>query len=60
MAIKIVAAILGFIAAVLVYPWFNTYVIALVALIGAIAVGIIVYLLAVNVISGLLGESRRL
>ncbi len=60
MAVKIVAAILGFIAAVLVYPWFNTYVIALIAFIGAVAVGIIVYLLAVNVISGLLGESRRL
>lgn len=60
MAIKIVAAILGFIAAVLVYPFFNTYVIALIAFVGAVAVGIIAYLLAVNIIAGLLNDSRKL
>lgn len=60
MAIKVVSAILGFIAAVLVYPWFNQYVFALIAFLGAIAVGIIVYVVATNVIAGLVNDSRRL
>ena len=60
MAVKVVAAILGFIAGVLVYPWFNQYVLALIAFLGAIAVGLIVYVVAENVIRGLIGDSRRL
>jgi ABC-type Fe3+-siderophore transport system permease subunit len=60
MAVKIVAALLGFISGVLVYPWFNQYVIALFAFFGAVAVAVIVYLIACNVISSLIGESRSL
>lgn len=48
MAQKIVAAILGFIAGVLIYPWFDLYVLALIAFIGAIAVGILVYMLVLR------------
>ena len=59
MVVKIVAAILGFIAGVLVYPWFNQYVLALIAFLGAVAVAIIVYIVAENVIRGLIGDSRR-
>lgn len=45
MAIKIVALILGFIGGVLSYPYYDKYVYELVALAGAIATGVLVYLL---------------
>lgn len=53
LAVKVVAAILGFIAGVLIYPWFNAYVISLIALLGAIAVGVIVYVLVCRLAAGI-------
>lgn len=53
MAVKIVAALIGFIAGVMSYPWLDKYLLALVAFVGAIAVGIVVYMLLVNLLADL-------
>jgi hypothetical protein len=42
LAAYVVAFILGIIAAVVVYPYFATYVIVLLAFLGAVAVGVLV------------------
>lgn len=60
MIVKILSAILGLIAGLLVYPWFDQYVLAIIAFLGAICVGVVVYLVCVNVINGIIGESRKL
>lgn len=59
MAIKIVALILGFIAGVVSYPYYDQYILALLALIGAIATGIVVYLLVEAVLVRLFSEINR-
>lgn len=53
MAVKIVAVLLGFVAAVASFPWLNEYMFAVIALIGAIAVGVVVYLVVLNLLSDL-------
>lgn len=58
MAVKIVALIIGFIAGVLSYPYYDEYVYALVALAGAIATGVVVYLLIEAGLNRLLREVR--
>lgn len=50
MAIKIVSLILGFITAVASYPWLDQYLLAPIALIGAIAAGIVVYLVVIKLL----------
>lgn len=52
MAIKIVALVLGFISAVASYPWLNEYLLAIFAVIGAIAIGVVVYGVVINLLSG--------
>lgn len=47
-AIKLFAAVIGVVAAVALYPLLNQYVFALLALIGAIAGGVVVYLISVR------------
>jgi hypothetical protein len=59
MAIKIVAALIGFIAGVLSYPYYDRYVLALIAFIGAIATGVVVYALAEAALVRLFSEVRR-
>ena len=54
LAAKIVGAILGLIAAVMVFPYLDAYVWALVALAGAVAVGVLVYIGVVKLIAALL------
>lgn len=46
MAVRIVSILLGFIAAVVSYPYYDNYVLAIIALIGAIATGIVVFMVA--------------
>lgn len=52
-AIKVVGVILGLVAAVLLLPWLNQYIFFLLALIGAIAGGVIVYVLSVRLLTDL-------
>lgn len=56
-AVKIVAALLGFIAGVLVYPFFDRYVVEVLAFVGAVAVGIVTYLIATNLLGEAVGRS---
>lgn len=58
-AAKVVAAVLGFIAAVASYPYFDAYVVALLALAAAVAVGVLVYVLVERLIASLVGPHRR-
>lgn len=53
MVIKIVGILLGFVAGVASYPWLNQYMFALIAAIGAVAIGIVVYLIVVNILKDL-------
>jgi formate-dependent nitrite reductase membrane component NrfD len=43
LAVKIVGAVLGFITAVVSYGFYDDYILAILALIGAIATGVVVY-----------------
>lgn len=54
LATKIVGAILGIIAAVMVFPYFNQYIWAFLALLGAVAVGVLVYIGVVKLVAALL------
>jgi hypothetical protein len=54
LASKIVGAILGIIAAVLVYPYLDVYVWAVVAFLGAVAVGVLAYLATVKLVNTVL------
>jgi len=54
LATKIIAAVLGVIAAVLVFPYLDAYVWGLIALAGAVAVGVLVYIGVVRLIAALL------
>lgn len=57
MIIKIVAAALGFIAGVLSYPELDKYMLAIFAVIVAICVGIIVYILVAKFLVSLLNSN---
>lgn len=43
LAVRILGAVLGFITAIISYPWFDDYVVAPIALIASIALGVVVY-----------------
>ncbi len=51
LAIKIISAILAFIAAAWSYYALNNLIWAVIAFVGAVAIGVIIYALAVKVIS---------
>lgn len=53
MAVTIVALIAGFIAGVVSYPYLDVYLLGLFAFIGAVAVGIIVYLIVLRLLAEL-------
>lgn len=53
-AIKLVGVVVGIVAAVASYGWLNKYMLALLALVGAIAFGIIVYSLVVRALHEIL------
>lgn len=59
MAIQIVGVILGFIAGLVSYPYYDQYVFALVALIGALATWVVGYLLVVAILKRLLKEINQ-
>lgn len=56
MAVKLVAALLGFITAVWSYSWWNAWLLAPIAVVAAIATGIVVYLIIVALLSDLIGR----
>jgi ABC-type Fe3+-siderophore transport system permease subunit len=51
LAKTVIAAVLGLIAGILVFPWANAYVIALLAFVFAIAVGALVYFVVRSLLS---------
>lgn len=58
LAVKIVAVILGIVAGVWAYNALNQVVFAVLALLGGIAVGILVYWVVVRVLGEVLGAPR--
>jgi hypothetical protein len=52
-AVKLVSALLGLVAGIVAYPYLDKYLLAVIAFIGAIAVGVVVYMILVNVLSDL-------
>lgn len=58
-AIKIVSAILGIISGVWAFHALNPYIFAVLAFLGGIAVGIIVYYVVERLLSELLSGTRR-
>ena len=63
LAIKILSVIAGLVAAFASYPWFTTFVMAFIAFLGAIAIGIIVGALVYYLLGWLLStlnSSHRL
>ena len=55
-AVKIIAAIIGFIAGVAVYPYFDNYVLGIIAFVGSVAVGLLTYGLVVALLRDLPGR----
>lgn len=53
MAVKLISALLGVIAGIIAYPWLNQYLLAVIAFLGAIALGVVVYMILVNALSDL-------
>lgn len=54
-AIKILAVILGIVAGVQSYPWLNSFLLAFLAFLGAVAIGVIVYFVAERLLREILG-----
>lgn len=58
-AVKVLAVIVGFVAGVWAYPYLNEVVFALLAFVGAVAVGVVVGALALYFFNWLLGTVKR-
>lgn len=55
-AVKLVSALIGLIAGIVAYPYLDRYLLAVIAFIGAVAVGVVVYMILVNILSDLSGK----
>lgn len=53
MAVKIISALLGFIAGIIAYPYLDRYLLGIIAFMGAVAVAVVVYMILVNALSDL-------
>lgn len=59
LASRIVAILLGLIAGIVSFPYLNTYLVAILALIGAIAIGVLVFGVVDRLLGGYFGPRRR-
>lgn len=57
LAARIVALVFGFIAAVLSYPFYDEYLVALLAFVAAIATGALAYVVVERLLAAVVGGS---